>query len=113
MQILNKNVNMRNDVCYRVTSNGKICDIDKEQLEKLITPFNELRSADKSVANIEDLKEANILARQKSLVRVRKLEEEQLIQKSAGFALVGGITCIGVLAVVLIIFITISMLVLG
>lgn len=113
MQILNKEANIRSDVCYRVTSEGKICDVNKDQVERIIAPFEELRKESKSVANIEDLGRANTLAREKRLIRVRKLEEEQRNQRNAGFALVGSITVIGTLVMGLIIFMAVKMIVLG
>lgn len=113
MQILNKNANMKSDVCYRVTSDGKICDVNKDQVERIIAPFDELRREDKSVSNIEDLGRANTLSREKRLIRVRKLEEEQRNQRNAGFALVGSITLVGTLVVGLIIFMIVKMIIVG
>lgn len=113
MQILNKSANMRNDVCYRVASEGKICDVNKEQVERIIAPFDELRKDNKSVSNVEDLGRANTLAREKRLVRIKKLEEEQRIQRNAGFAFVGSVTVIGILVMILIIFMAIKMIIVG
>ena len=113
MQILNKSANMRNDVCYRISSNGKICELNKEQIENIISPFDELRREEKSIANIDDLEKANTISKQKRLVRVKKLEEEQRLQRNAGFALVGSITLVGTLFVGLVIFMAIKMIILG
>ena len=54
MQILNKSANVRDDRCYYISSRSKVCDVNKEYVEKMISVFDELSREDKSVSNISD-----------------------------------------------------------
>lgn len=110
MQILNKTTNMRNDICYRVSSNGRICELNKEQLENFVAPFELLSKEDKSISNVEDLGKANALAREKVRTRIRRLENEQAIRRNAGFALISSVTIVGILVMGLIIFMAIKVI---
>lgn len=113
MQILNKTVNMRNDVCYRVSSEGRVADVNNEFVENVIETFEELRKNEKSISNVEDLHRANVLSREKRVVRIRKLQDEQTVRRNAGFALISSVTVIGTLVMGMLIFMIIKMVVFG
>ena len=113
MQILNKTANVRDDVCFRTSSNSKIVVVNKENVETLMAIFEELKKEDKSVANIEDLGRVSTLERERRLVRVKKLESEERMKQNAGFVFVGSITTVGLLVMGLLIFMTIKLFVIG
>lgn len=113
MQILNKTVNVRDDICFRASSNGKVYDFNKEHVENIIAAFEQLGKEDKSIANIEDLKMAHELSREKKMIRIKQMADEQRMQKNAGFALISSVTIIGTLVMGLIIFMAVKAIIIG
>lgn len=107
MQILNKTANMRTDMCYFVSSQSKVCDIDIETLKHYISVFEEIKKEEKSVLSVNDLVHSKENVIKNQLVRVKKMEE----QKRAGYVLISGITCVGFIALGLLIFLTIKFMV--
>ena len=114
MQILNnKSVNMRSDMGYRITSLSKVKDVNKEYVEGILAISDELSKDNKSIANIEDFSRAKTRFNEKKLMRIKKIEDTQMFQKRAGFALIGSVTVIGALVMGLIIFMAIKIIVIG
>lgn len=104
MQIINREPNIRVGICHKITSKGHICNVNKDVISKLEHPFEELRKEGKSIANIDDLFRVSEIIRQRHIAKIRTLKKE----KSSGYVLVGGVTCIGTFLVGTIIFMTIK-----
>lgn len=111
MQILNKTANVRQDICYRATSDSKILDMNTKDVERIISVFKELSKEEKSVANIEDLNIAAARVRERHLTKVRVLENEQRNQRNAGYVLISGLTLAGIMVVGVIIFAIIKLII--
>lgn len=104
MQIINRDANIRSDICYRISSRGSICNIGKESILKISTPFEELRKEGKSISNINDLSRVSEIARQRHIAKMKLLRKEQ----NGGYILIGGLTCIGTFAIGIVIFMAIK-----
>lgn len=100
MQIINRDANMKGNICYRISSKGHICNVSKEIVLKISSPFNELKKEGKTVSNMDDLSRTSELARQRHLAKMMVLKK----QESGGYVLVGSLTCVGTILVGVIIF---------
>lgn len=108
MEIINREANIRKDICQRVTTKGRICSLTKNTLQKVTEPFIELMKNSEKILGVADLRNSSIKVREKNLAKARILKMEQ----NGGYILTSGLTCIGILAIGTIIFITIKFMVL-
>lgn len=109
ISILNKDVNLRVNVCHRLGNNGVICFVNKNYVQRMIEYFDELRKSDKSISNFRDLINVIEIVRQRRLAKMRVLKK----QENSGYILVSGITLSGIVALVAIIFMTINFILMG
>jgi len=50
VSLLNREPNFKPDICQRISKKGIICDnISKNNIDKISTPFEEVRKEDKSI----------------------------------------------------------------
>ena len=104
MQIINRDANIKKDICYRITPKSKICDVSNDVALKFTSSFEELKKEGKSISNIDDLSRSSELIKQRHLAKMRILKKEQ----SGGYVLVGTLTCIGTFLVGMTIFMAIK-----
>lgn len=79
----------------RVNTKNNICDIDKNTEKKINDPFVKLRSNDKSISNITDLKESSELVKKEELAKRRLLTK----QENSGYVFIGALTFMGTAAI--------------
>lgn len=109
ISLLNREPNFRNDICYRVGSNGVLCNINKENVSKILEFFDELKKNNKSISNIADLRNVIEVVRQRTLAKIRVLKK----QENGGYVLISSVTAVGILVVATIIFIAIKFILMG
>lgn len=110
ISLLNREPNIRPDMCQRISGKGVICSgISKETVARIITPFEELKKGEKSISNIDDLQLANQKVREREITKTRVLKKEE----NGGYILVGSLTCLGTLAIGTLIFMAIKVLIIG
>ena len=110
MSLLNREPNFRNDMCQRIAGNGTICeDLSKENIERISTPFDELRKDNKSISSADDLSLASERVKERERVKKRVLQR----QEEGGFILISSLTCMGTLAIGTLIFMAIKYIIMG
>ena len=100
MQIINRDPNIRGDICYKISSKCRICDISKDDALKLSVPFEELKIESKNISNIDDLIRTSELVRQRNIAKMKLLRRQQ----SGGYVLIGSLTCVGTFLIGAIVF---------
>lgn len=109
ISILNRDVNLRSDICHRISSKGTIGDISKNVVSKIIECFDELKNSGKSISNLNGLREVVEIVRNRTLVKMRILKKHE----NGGYILVSGITVVGIVSVGAIIFMAIKFILRG
>ena len=111
VEILNiekNNLNLRKDICHRITSSSRIIPLSKDNLLSLMEPFIELVKSDKITFNLEELKEVTSRVMMMNKKRVLRKDEKE----NGGYILIGSLTFISTLIVSTIVFMAIKFIVL-
>lgn len=111
MEIINRDANFNQNAFQRVNEDGKICDINSQQISQISEPFESLRKGGKPVSDEKELEivseEARKAANRRNLTRIRTKE----LEREGGFILVSGATIFGTLTIGTMIFMAIKLIV--